>query len=108
VPSYRHANAVSTSQALRRDCQWKDSMDALTSSIDGHCDGHVADVEFVDRFHTEILECDHASRFNGLSDKVRGSADGAQISRPMRFDSLNGDLTALRLPDCHEQSCFRQ
>ena len=56
-------------------------MHAGSLRIDGHCNGHILDVEFVDGFHAQVLKGQQARTVDRFRDEIRSAADGHQVNR---------------------------
>ncbi len=77
-------------------------------STDGHCDRHVSHVEFIDRFHAEVGERDHARALDRLGNQISSAADRHQIRAPVLAYRIDGYRSTLGLADHRDQSGLRQ
>src|SRR5271157_416190 len=79
-------------------------------AVDVHRDRHwhVLHLEFVDGFHAEILERQHARFLDRLRDEIRRAADRHQVNRLMVANSLDRCGTALRLAHHAEKASLLQ
>src|SRR5271157_416161 len=79
-------------------------------AVDVHRDRHwhVLHLEFVDGFHAEILERQHARFLDRLRDEIRRAANRHQVDRLVVANGFDRRRTALRLAYHAEQSGFFQ
>src|SRR3569623_2623776 len=65
-------------QLLPRDLvaphQWRELVDVVALAVDRDGHGEILDLEFVDRFHAELLEPDHFAALDRARDEIRRAA----------------------------------
>src|SRR3569623_3650238 len=95
-------------QLLPRDLvaphQGRELVDVVALAVDRDGHGEILDLEFVDRFHAEILEPDHFAALARARDEIRSAADRHQVRRLTLGDRLRRIRPALGLADHRKQT----
>src|SRR5215467_481255 len=83
-------------------------VDRMSFGVDGDRHWHVFDLEFVNRFHSEVSEPNDARAHDGLGYEICCPSDGHQVRGVMATDRLDRDRTALCFADHGDQTGLAQ